>query len=383
MVRWVQFTAGAAVPADAPAGAESRFDSPEAQADLSAPAAEDSDGRSAPEASEGVAVRPGAPLQVLLEDGWQECGARLSVRLWQQRRASEIDSSLVTTLCRRSCCRIAPDAHPRPHGLLHLRTSIARWVLSPPLGWGAPRFLSRDRGVVDARAAGEQSFADALGNHVDDRLASDAQEGVQAARERMKGIEQRASTFVQAAGLTGTLVLVNQGLIAGDHPIHGTTAKWIFLAAIVAASLALIAAGVFGLAATMRTFDRIAPSNAIRVIKRSTLPAVAEDDGLSARTALVAATLLAQRRASLVADWKLARLKRAVTCFLAGGARHRDRERDLPVRRNDLQDAQAAGSHRREQATLGRRHRSSIARVHADTRTRGPDAGRDTGDARQ
>jgi hypothetical protein len=115
------------------------------------------------------------------------------------------------------------------------------------------------------------------------------------------GIEARAGTFVQAAALTSTLVLGNQCLITGDHPVRHAPAKWIFLGAIVTASAALIVSGIYGLFATMRTFDRVAPNTSPRILEHSRASAAT---GLAQDTR---AALLAQRRISLIGDWKLAR----------------------------------------------------------------------------
>ena len=75
------------------------------------------------------------------------------------------------------------------------------------------------------------------------------------------------------------------------------------------ASAALIVSGIYGLFATMRTFDRIAPNTGARILERSR---AAEATGLAQN---IRAALLAQRRTSLIGDWKLARLKRATTFF--------------------------------------------------------------------
>jgi hypothetical protein len=116
----------------------------------------------------------------------------------------------------------------------------------------------------------------------------------------------RRGTFVQAAGLTSTLVLANSALLIGDKRVKGSLAVVVIVALIIA-SLALVAAGLYGLAALMRTFDRVAPHNTTRVLERSR--------NEEANRKLVAALLAAHRRTSLVADWKLARFKRATIAF--------------------------------------------------------------------
>jgi hypothetical protein len=163
-----------------------------------------------------------------------------------------------------------------------------------------------------------QSFEGSLGDLVDAGVVENATAGWDAARTRLTNIEARAGTFVQAAALTNTLVLVNQGLIVGDHPVRTAPAKWVFLGAIVIASVALVISGIYGLLATMRTFDRVVPNSVTRIIERSKLqpePTDGTDPDLLASKRHVAAALMAQRRTSLVGDWKLARLKRATVFF--------------------------------------------------------------------
>lgn len=246
-------------------------------------------------------------LEVLTEKGWRACGLFLSWRLWRNRRGATLEESSVEQSRKQACCPIPANAPRRGWGFLPIRRSWLRWVFSPPLGWGAPRWLNRSDAVVAACQQGIDSFA--LGDHVDETLVADSTAGWDSARTRLTGIETRAATFVQAAALTTTLVLANQGLIAGDHPVRDAPAKWFFLAAILIASAALIISGIYGLFATMRTFDRIAPNNLKRIVNRSTV------EQAPARKAHVAANLMAQRRTSLVSDWKLARLKRAAIFF--------------------------------------------------------------------
>jgi hypothetical protein len=254
----------------------------------------------------GNASRP-SRLDVLTAGGWRACGLLLSWRFWRKRRGAALTADEVERSRKQACCPVAAKADRRGRGFLLVSRSWLRWVVSPPLGWGAPRWLNRDNDVVKTCQEGVDSFD--LGPHVDDTLVTDSTAGWEGARTRLTGIETRAATFVQAAALTSTLVLANQGLIAGDHPVRHAPAKWIFLAAILTASTALIISGIYGLYATMRTFDRIAPNNLTRILARSKI------SGAAAKNAHVAANLMAQRRTSLISDWKLARLKRATVFF--------------------------------------------------------------------
>jgi hypothetical protein len=266
---------------------------------------------------------PAAPadpwrVEVLTEERWRVCGPILSWRLWSNRRRSVLTKNDVERLRQRACCPVAAEGRRSYRMLVPRGKWWLRWVFSPPLGWGAPRWLKRSKAIVDVRKEGEQSFEDSLGNLVDDGVVQNATAGWEAARTRLAGIETRAGTFVQAAALTSTLILVNQGLIVGDHPVRTAPAKWVFLGAIVVASVALVISGIYGLFATMRTFDRVVPNSVARIIERSKLQREPTDRtalDLRARKRHVAAVLMAQRRTSLVGDWKLARLKRATVFF--------------------------------------------------------------------
>jgi hypothetical protein len=249
-------------------------------------------------------------LEVLIEGGWRTCGWLLTRRLWRNQRERAPTQASVERLRTRACCPVSSEDPVETGGpplVGKLRWTWPRWVISPPLGWGAPRWLAREEKVQETFKEGLSSFN--LGQQVDEPLAAAATAGLESARTRVAGIEARAGTFVQAAALTSTLVLVNQGLITGDHPVRHSPAKWIFLFAIVTASAALIVSGIYGLFATMRTFDRIAPNALAPILERS------RADKAKGLEQDVRGALIAQRRTSLIGDWKLARLKRATTFF--------------------------------------------------------------------
>lgn len=182
------------------------------------------------------------------------------------------------------------------------------WWIDPPLGSGAPRFAGSSR--VDAAA---DSYAASLGDRVDDALVEDAVAGYERARERRSSIEGRATTLLQGAGLTGTLVLANGTLLVGDDSGLGDPARVAVTLGLVVASTALVCAGVYSLLAIARTFTQVAPNSPRRLLARSK---VADDGELLRQKA--AALLVAQRRTSIVGDWKLDRLKRATAAFLVG-----------------------------------------------------------------
>lgn len=112
--------------------------------------------------------------------------------------------------------------------------------------------------------------------------------------------------------MTGTLVFATIGVLAGDKAAVAGSAQTVALVAIALAAVGLLVSGVHALAAVMRTFDQISPNNVRRVRARTHQ---VED---VARRELIAAVLIAQRRYSQVATWKLRRLKRATIAFLVG-----------------------------------------------------------------
>jgi hypothetical protein len=174
------------------------------------------------------------------------------------------------------------------------------------MGFGSPRWIV----AKDAIASFARALTRSRAPEARERAVAEATSGLERARDRLKGIEDRAATYVQAATLTSTLVLANGALINGQDAVNTGVGRWVAVVALVIASAALIVAGVYGLAAVMFTFDRVGPDNPARVIARSRL------DQAEASRQLVAALLAAYRRTQLVADWKMARLKRATVAFL-------------------------------------------------------------------
>jgi len=246
-------------------------------------------------------------LEVLTPRGWTLLGPVMARLLWRRARPSE--RAFVRRRLLRSYSPVGPDDERIDDSRSRLRVFWLVWLLSPPLQWGAPRFLPRG-GDTDATAAAD-SFRASLTRSpcVDQPLVDQARNGWQTARDRRTGFESRAGTFVQVAGLTTTVVLVNSTLLSGKTALTGTW-RAVFEAAVLTASACLLAAGAYGLFATMRTFDSVAPDVVHRIIARARM---AEEE--NRRREQVAALLLAQRRTSIVADWKLARLKRASFWF--------------------------------------------------------------------
>lgn len=245
--------------------------------------------------------KPPAELEVLTPGGWVKAGVGVRHYLWRNNEV--FDSSEAERRASRACGSQEVDAERITGALARFSGSSIRWFWSPPLAFGAPR-----RGISTER--GRTSFGSELGTLVTEELAAEALAGYERARDRQLSVEARATQFIQAAGLTTTLVLANAALLRGDGRVHGTLGL-ILMMALLLGSVALVLSSVYGVLGTMHTFSRVAPNVTRRILFRSH-----SVGALSARRDSVASLLLAQRRTSLVADWKLARLKRAAAAFL-------------------------------------------------------------------
>lgn len=138
--------------------------------------------------------------------------------------------------------------------------------------------------------------------------------GYEREEDRIDGIQQRATFFLGATGLTTSLVLVNGSLLYGSNPLHSFGVRIAVGVLLAIAGLAFVAAGLAALDATTITFDRALPNSAWQIEGRLGLGA---DD---ARRDLLAALLLAGQRAEAIGDWKLRQLKGARLLFALGMA---------------------------------------------------------------
>jgi hypothetical protein len=169
---------------------------------------------------------------------------------------------------------------------------------------GASRLITRKQSAL---AQGE--YEGWLGPTVPERAVDEALLGWERTRDRQAGIEGKSQAFLQIVGVTTTLLLANGALLHGQNAIKGATATAV-LVCLALASAALIAAGIYGLLGSMRTFVRIPTNSTWRVIKRAQ---AREPDS---RREYAATILLSEDRTSQIADWKLARLKRAMWSLL-------------------------------------------------------------------
>jgi hypothetical protein len=244
-------------------------------------------------------------LQVLTPAGWVATTLGMSRRLWGDGTTGvarpEAARAAVT-----ACCRHRLDADRRRGLIAWFAGSGPRWLISPPLRLGAERIVER---CCSDNAEGD--VAEQLPTEPPVRAELEAQAGLERARDRQAGIERRTLTVFQAAGVTTTLVLANSALLRGDDAVTGTTALWV-LGSLMLATGAMITAGLFAMFGAMRPFDRLAPDDVHRVVVR------AQASEIDARRRRIAAILVAQRRTSIISDWKLARLRRAVWALLFG-----------------------------------------------------------------
>jgi hypothetical protein len=186
------------------------------------------------------------------------------------------------------------------------RMALGRWLV-PPLKGGASKRLGP--GTADrSRSAYAELLSEVHGEDLDE-LKEEARLGYEHQRQRGGSTEQRANFFLGAAGLTTSLVLANAGLLLGTSKLDPT---WRGLAAIAlgAASICAIAAGLRAMQATMITFWRTPPNAVPLVVDRREL------SGEDLARSYVAALLVAQGRAGVIGDWKVARLAAARRWFI-------------------------------------------------------------------
>lgn len=186
-----------------------------------------------------VVRQEGRRLDVATPAGWRRCSRGLAWLL-RRGRSKRLTAAQAERRLTRAGCKIPLEDPPLSDRSLAawFRTRGVVWALSPPLGSGASRFFGQ--GTANAVAA---SDARSLGKHTDDGLASQAQAGYERARERLRSIEAKAATLLQATGLTGTLVLANGALLVGDGGLDGAE-KVIVTIGLLVASAALVVAGV-------------------------------------------------------------------------------------------------------------------------------------------
>jgi hypothetical protein len=188
--------------------------------------------------------------------------------------------------------------------------------------YGAPRFIGARRASASDAGNGEDereargrpvdraiaSFADSLGSSVSPDRVAEAKEGLQSARSRRESFESRALLLSGGIGLTTVFS------VGGATFLPSLTTSMIGRIALVLFVLGILGFAVsagYGLAVRLWTFQSISADNPTRLILRTRLNEAA------ANQARMAALLAAQRRTSIVADWKLARLKIAVVVYVA------------------------------------------------------------------
>ncbi len=141
-------------------------------------------------------------------------------------------------------------------------------------------------------------------------LEAQALLGFEQQRDRIGAAETRANFFLAGAGLTTTAILANASLLIGEHAIHG---GWRVAAVVIlfGTSICALISGLRALQAVMLTFRRSPPNSRQRLLDR-----LDEADALGVRRSYVAALFVALARASIVGDWKVARMAEARGWFL-------------------------------------------------------------------
>lgn len=185
-----------------------------------------------------------------------------------------------------------------------IRSALWR-AYDPPLKGGTtrrPKLFERSREAFTEMLATSEK-------EVLEELKDQALLGYEHQRERIGAVEQRANFFLGAAGLTTSLVLANAGLLLGTSKL-GPTWRGLAAVTLAVASLCAIAAGFRALQATMITFVRAPPNGVPRLMQRRSL------DGHDLLRAYIAALVVGQQRLSVIADWKIGRMKEARRWFV-------------------------------------------------------------------
>jgi hypothetical protein len=187
------------------------------------------------------------------------------------------------------------------------RTTLGRWLIPVPKGGTVRRGLDHDA-VERSRTSYEKILRGVEGDDLTE-MKEQALLGFEHQRERGSGVEQRANFFLGAAGLTTTLVLTNASFLIGKDKLDE---PWRALAAValIVASVCAVVSGVRALQAAMLTFSRTPPNAVTRVLRRR------DKEGDALHRTYLASVFVGQGRASVVGDWKIARLGQARTWFL-------------------------------------------------------------------
>ena len=232
-------------------------------------------------------------------DGWREC-TREQARNHALRFFSENDLEAAVLGLRQMLM-----AYLEAQGLREPRLSRLS-VPHGPSPWRIGRDLQVTAQEQQVKAVGLPSDLDE--NALDGWIAQ-AREGYEQERSRIAGIQQRASFFLGATGLTTTAVLANGSLLYGNDALASNGMRISVGVLLTLTTVALVTAGYAALAATMITFELAQPDSAWQIERRIKL------DHRNASRYLLATILLATQRTEVIGDWKIRRLKRARLAF--------------------------------------------------------------------
>lgn len=173
----------------------------------------------------------------------------------------------------------------------------------------APRLIDREL-QMDVQTATRTGLLGSVPSKELPALIEQAGLGYEREEVRIDGIQQRATFFLGATGLTTSLVLVNGGLLYGSNAVSPDWVRDLVGVLLLLAAVLLFVAGMAALDATTITFDRVLPNSAGQILRRIELN---KED--AARRDLLAALLLAAQRAGVIGNWKLQKLVRARLTF--------------------------------------------------------------------
>jgi hypothetical protein len=207
------------------------------------------------------------------------------------------------------------NSTPVDAGALGLRARLDRYFRARDLTFArrkaphgpAPRLIRRGL-QREAQRARRELLPEGLAAERLEDLVDQARRGYEREEARIDNIQQRATFFLGATGLTTSLVLVNGSLIYGKEALP-LVPRIVAGSILILAAIALVLAGLAALDATTISFDRALPNSAWQIGERMRM------DLEDARRDHLSALLLAAQRAESIGDWKLRQLKAARLFF--------------------------------------------------------------------
>ncbi len=189
-----------------------------------------------------------------------------------------------------------------------IRGPLGRLLVPPPAGGAGRRWMKKERAEA-ARRDYQAMLRDTETGKVE-VMEEQALLGFEHQKARISAAETRANFFLAGAGLTTTAILANASFLIGERSIHGTW-RGIAVVVLLLTSIFALMSGLRALQAVMLTFRRSPPNSRRRLLDR-----LKETDTSGVHRSYLAALLVALARASIVGDWKVARMAEARGWFL-------------------------------------------------------------------